>query len=623
MQLPSKRISIFVGIGLAALLAFAGPPQIRIQPLKPSLRDRHSERTLINRARHFEERGYNERALETWRAVLAQDAWNASAIDGIRRNLVYLKRYDEAIEFMEGVIARAQTRSSGATRLDEPTSPFALTLGLGEVYLAQGESERAWEIWDRALASESESPYAVMLLVKILQRNRLWHEAEELIRDFRRRARQPGFMARELARSLAVRMEWGAATRELMTYMKEVPAGWEIAQQFLARFPDDSAVHAEVSATLARTVRKQKRDINLRRLFAGYLFKIRDFAACYDQIVVVDSLADRHGAEILGLASKLLKEGQTHLASHAFSRVLTREPELGMRLQAELGMADCLLRLGKPGDAKAAYEAFVEAHSQTPEVTRARFRIATITLKHERRPEDALAKLHAIETGGKGVSASEVQLKMGDCLVWLDRTPEAIEVWQQVARRERKAEDLRAEASLRVARAHFWMDSLRLANAVLDSILKGDLASRCYNDAVHYRNLLTEGAHSEALRAFGQGDLFLFREEPGKAAEQFERTGKLARRGRLAEWGRYLQAVALRRADEGEAAAEVLGSFIADFPESRDVDRAIFLLAQVQEEDLLDVAAARASYEKILADFPESTYLEQARKRARALLKVL
>jgi outer membrane protein assembly factor BamD (BamD/ComL family) len=43
----------------------------------------------------------------------------------------------------------------------------------------------------------------------------------------------------------------------------------------------------------------------------------------------------------------------------------------------------------------------------------------------------------------------------------------------------------------------------------------------------------------------------------------------------------------------------------------------------VQEEDLQDAAAALASYEKILADFPESTYLEQARKRARALTKAL
>jgi outer membrane protein assembly factor BamD (BamD/ComL family) len=140
---------------------------------------------------------------------------------------------------------------------------------------------------------------------------------------------------------------------------------------------------------------------------------------------------------------------------------------------------------------------------------------------------------------------------------------------------------------------------------------------------MQYSNLLLEGGQSGALRAFAQGDLLLFQEEPDKAAEQFERVADLARRGRMAEWGRYLQALSLRKAGEPLTAAQVLEKFIVDFPQSRDLDQAIYLLAQVQEEDLHDEAAARVNYEKILTNLPESTYLEQARKRARALTKVL
>jgi tetratricopeptide (TPR) repeat protein len=624
MKLPSTLISILTTLCLAAALAFADQPpfRIEIQPAKARPDTPGAEEALADRARRYEERGYTERALEAWRAVLEQNAWNPSAIDGIRRNLVHLKRYDEAIQFTEGVIARTKVRSPEATDLGDRTSPFALTLGLGEIYLAQGESERAWEIWHRALASEAESPYAVMLLVRVLQENRLWEDAENLIRDFRKRANQPAFMSRELAQSLQMRMEWGAATEELIIYMKESPAGWEIAQRVLARFPDDETVHAEVSAALSRTVRKDKHNTNLRRLFAGYLFNIRDFEASYQQVIVVDSLADRHGVDILGFAQRLLGEEETALASRVFSRVLDREPELGTRLQAELGLADCLLRLGRHGDAKAAYEAFVQEHPQSPEITQARFRIADITLEYERRPEEALEKLRAIEDGGQNVSRSDVRLKMGDCLVWLDRIPEAIKVWRNVATAGITG-DIRAEARLRTARAHLWLDSLVQANAVLDSILRGDLASTCYNDAVHYSNIIMEGGQSQALHAFAQGDLFLFREDPSRAAEHFERAVDLARRGRLAEWGRYLQAVALRKAGKAEASVRTLEQFVEGFPESRDIDRAIFLMGQVQEEDLQDAAAAVSSYEKILADFPESTYLEQARKRARALVKAL
>ncbi len=624
MKLPSTLISIFATLCLGLALAFADQPpfRIEIQPAKVRAQTDRPEQNLVDRARRYEERGYTERALETWRAVLEQNAWNASAIDGIRRTLVHLKRYDEAIQFTEGVLARAKVRSLESIPLNDPTSPFALTLGLGEIYLAQGESERAWEVWNRALASEAESPYAVMLLIRVLQQNRLWEDAENLIRDFRKRTNQPAFMSRELAQSLQMRMEFGAATEELLIYMKELPAGWEIAQRVLARFPDEAAVHAEVTDALSRAVRKNKQDINLRRLLAGYLFKIRDFEGAYRQIIIVDSLADRHGVDILGFARNLLGEEETALASRVFSRVLSREPTLETRLQAELGLADCLLQLGRYGEAKAAYEAFVQAYPQANEVTQARFRIADITLQHERRPEDALEQLRAIEKGGRNISQSDVRLKIGDCLVWLDRVPEAIKVWQRVAAAGNSG-DIRAEAHLRTMRAHLWLDSLVQANAVLDSILRGDLANTCFNDAVYYSNVIIEGGPSAALHAFAQGDFFLFREEPSQAAEHFERAVKLARRGRLAEWGRYQQAVALRKAGNAGASIRTLEQFVEDFPESRDIDRAIFLMGLVQEEDLQDAAAALASYEKILADFPESTYLEQARKRARALTKAL
>ncbi|MFH1010405.1 MAG: tetratricopeptide repeat protein, partial [bacterium] len=616
----TRKILLIAGIIGSLLVSLPALGQIQIRTMEPKAgtpRPAAAEQALMERARRFEERGESERALEAWRATLEQNAWNAYAIDGIRRNLVYLKRYEEAIGFTEGVIARSRTRGSADMGPNDLLSPYTLTLGLGEIYLAQGVTERAWEIWNRALASESKSPSAVAQLVRILQRNRLWEDAETLICDYRKESRQPAFMALELAQSLQQRMAWGAATRELVTYLAEAPTSWEIAQAYLSRFPDDSAVHAEVRGSLERAIREQKRDLNLRRLFAGYLFRIRNFVASYEQTVAIDSLAERKGEEVLPFARKLLKEDEIALASRAFSWVLKQEPPLSVRLEAELGLADCLLLLEKYAEAKAAYEAFVQAYPQAVEAVEARFRIAIITLRHERRPAEALSQLRTIEKGSKTLSASKVQLHIGDCLVWMERIPEAIEIWRKIARTTRSEEDISGEAGLRIGRAHLWVDSLVLASGVFDSMMTmGDFASRSFNDAVQYGNLLLEGGSSEAMHTFAKGDLALFREEPAKAAAQFERVADLAKRGRLAEWGRYLQAVSLRKAAEPLTATQVLEKFIVDFPQSRDIDRTIFLLAEVQEEDLHDEAAARANYEKILTDFPQSTYLEQARKRA-------
>ena len=623
MALVHKRHIIYLAILLIAVVAFGQTIPIRIESKRANPKAANlKEKNLVDRARRYEERAATERALAAWRAVLAENAWNAQAVEGIRRNLIYLKRFDEAIEFVEGMIARSQAQSSIQPNIVPALSPFTLTLGLGEIYLAEGEKERAWEIWNRALESESKSPGAVKAFVRILQRNRLWEDAERFIVDYRKESKQPSFMAYEMSQSMRVQMKWDAATRELVNYLKEAPQSWMIAQRTLSSFPDDPDVHKKVTETLERAVRKDKRNIRLRQLYAGYLFSIRDFAGSYEQTIVADSLDEKHGEAILALANKLLKQGETSLASKSFSRVLQREPSKKTRLKAELGLADCQMQLEKYAEAKAAYERFVEVHPKASEAVLARYRIATITLRHERKPEEAYAQLKEIERGSRDVSPATVKLNMGDCLVWMDRIPDAIDVWSKVSD-NKKYKDKVAEARLRIVRAHLWMDSLVKANDVLDGILVASFDSPCYNDAVRYSKLMTEGGSSDVMREFAQGDLNLFREEPDKAAKHFKRVADMAKQGRMAETGRYMQAISLREAGEAEASIRVLEQFVEDFPESRDIDRAIFLIAEVQEEDLHNPAAALASYEKILADFPESTYLEQARKRARALEKAL
>ncbi|MBU1706521.1 tetratricopeptide repeat protein, partial [bacterium] len=604
---------------MMTVFAFGQTIPIRIESKRANPKAANAkELNLADQARHYEERAETERALAAWRAVLGENAWNAQAIEGIRRNLVYLKRYDEAIEFIEGIIARSQAENSVQPNTHPALEPFVLTLGLGEIYLVQDQQERAWEIWNRALESESKNPRAVVGLVQVLQRNRLWEDAERLIEDYRKESGQPSFMAYEMSQSMRVRMQWDAATRELINYLQEAPQSWMIAQRTLTSFPDEPDVHQKVAETLAHTVKKDKRNIRLRQLYAGYLFHIRDFAGSYEQTVVADSLDDKHGEAVLALADRLLKQGETSLASKSFSRALQREPSAQTKLKAELGLADCQMQLEKFAEAKAAYQSFVAAHPKAAEAVLARYRMATITLRHERKPAEAFAQLKEIEKGSKQVSPATVQLNMGDCLVWMDKIPDAIDVWSKVSN-DKKYQDKVAEANLRIVRAHLWMDSLVKANDALDMILAGSFDSPCYNDAVRYSKLMTEGGYGEVMREYAQGDLSLFLEEPDKAANHFQRVADVAKQGRMAETGRYMQAFSLRDAGQTEASVRVLEQFVEDFPESRDLDRTIFLIAQVQEEDLHNTAAALASYEKILADFPESTYLEQARKRARAI----
>ena len=141
-----------------------------------------------------------------WQDLLAKVMWNAEAIQGISRDMIVLKKYDDAESFLKELIRKNQYRDPRVTQIEDPTGVYALTLRMGEVALARGNRERAWQIWNEALARQNKSGGAVRMLVGILQTNRMWEDGDNLIREYRKTSKDAIFMALESANSLRAQM---------------------------------------------------------------------------------------------------------------------------------------------------------------------------------------------------------------------------------------------------------------------------------------------------------------------------------------------------------------------------------------------------------------------------------
>ena len=66
-------------------------------------------------------------------------------------------------------------------------------------------------------------------------------------------------------------------------------------------------------------------------------------------------------------------------------------------------------------------------------------------------------------------------------------------------------------------------------------------------------------------------------------------------------------------------ATEVLKEIISDHPESIWIDDSLFLLADLLENQLNDVAQAKVLYQKLMNDYAGSMFNAEARKRFRNL----
>ncbi|MDD5089249.1 MAG: tetratricopeptide repeat protein [bacterium] len=604
--------------------AFAQETQIPIEirgPERKTKRPLNQDDLLGERARSSEMRGDFDRAVKLWEELLSRDPWNRSAIEAIPRDLLILQRPDEAEAFLRRWISKDAFRPFPVTPGD-PTSSFSLRLGLGQVELARENENGAWDIWNAALDEAGRTPETMRALVNALQLSRRWEDSERVIRDYRKQANDPAFMALELALSLQGQMNFAAAAEELLLFAQSSPARWQTASSYLNRFPTDSTVVEKVNSVLRKAVKRERRSAELHRILAGWAHRVGNLQEFLDATIVADSLAKDGGTQVVIAAEQLLREEAVERAQAGFRKALAWDIPPDVAARAELGLGRCLEHGGEWAEAKAAYQNFIARHSTFREADQAKFRIADIQLQRESDPAEALVTFRGLWTKPPrelGVPRAEVGLKIGDCHAWMSEFEPAISAWNEVARMDRGDGEEASQALLRVARANLWRDSSDAALEALDKITAGDPTNTAFNDAVLYTALIEEGGVFRATRAFAEADYANFRHEDSLAAERFSESAGLLKFGKLAEWALFSQALALRECGRALEAVAALDTFIVKYRESVDLDRAKYTRAVILMDDLQDNEAALSELEQFLIDHPRSIYLEQARRRARML----
>jgi tetratricopeptide (TPR) repeat protein len=609
-----------ITLKIFVLLLFAAAAWAQV-PIKISEKRAVSENQIVaQRALRAESIGDYARALAIWKDLLSVSPWNAPALEGIPRAMLVLKQYDDAEKFVQSWIEKNAFRENAQVPVYDPTSKFSLQLVLGQIALARGDKDKAWAVWNDALAEAGRTNDTVHKLVTLLQQERRWEDSEKLIRDFRKESKQPGFMAMELAMSLRSQMDYGGATQELLLYAVSMPAGFDVAGMYLSQFPDDSTVVPKVTAVLRKAVKADRKNAGLWKVIAGYAHKTGEYDDYLSATIAADSLSDGGGLQVLNAAAALLDEKDIERARHAYQTVLTRKPAPDVASRAEFGLGRCLEALGQYAAARQSYETFVVKYSRFPEADQARFRIADILLYREHDPQSALTAYRALGVKAQSVPRPLVGLRLGDCQAFLGDFGAAIGAWSDVVRifGTNLGEDA-TQALLRIARANLWRDSTSKAQDILDSIMAANPTNTAFNDAALYNALLDEGGFHGAVRLVAQGDYADFRGDDSTAAEKFDSAAALLKFGKLAEWAWLSEAEALRGCGKPLLALTALDTFIVRYPESVSLDRAKYTHALIRMEDLRDDKGALSELQNFLLEHPRSIYLEPARKKARQL----
>jgi outer membrane protein assembly factor BamD (BamD/ComL family) len=178
------------------------------------------------------------------------------------------------------------------------------------------------------------------------------------------------------------------------------------------------------------------------------------------------------------------------------------------------------------------------------------------------------------------------------------------------------------EAQYRNAKLAYYSGDFTWAKGQLD-VLKAATSQLIANDALNLSLLINDhtafDSTGNALKMYARADLLIFKEQPDLAVITLDSIDKKFPGNTLTADILMSKARILIQKKEYQQAIIPLKQIVNDHKFDLWADDAVYILGDIYENNLNDKATAQTYYQKIITDYPGSTWLNDARKHFRTL----
>ncbi len=571
-------------------------------------------------ARQAETAGDFAHALELWKTVIEQRPGDFSAYGGIKHCLENLKRFDEALAFLDKTLATATRGTSG---IDAAT----VSADRVEVLFAAGRTKDADAEIERVVSANRGYLNLYRDLSNVLYAQSRPDDAVALLKRGRRETGQPYLFAREIAQFAEARMDWGSAVTEYLLYLAESPDRISFVTgalgDILLEPGGDTLVVNGISAQLKDADPTQRE--TLLELQAGLLFRAQRYEEALSAYQQLDQMHGGTGTELLDLAGRLADEGQLELALKSYALLLTRNPQPDVRCRALIGKTRAAERLGWLDSARVACEAVLNPGSPLGAIVEANYRLGRITLQQRGSTEEArshfeaAAKIIKQSPTSAGPFAEPILIQLAITYELDNQLERAKQEIKNLVKAVGSRGGAASEARMELARLAFRQGDLESAGNEANALLAADAGSPSSNEAVELLALLDKLKETpDALKILGQADMLhlLHKEdEATRLLDSLAASGSTPLVREEALWKGWELATEMNLPREALSRIERI---VALGLTSLKRDKAI-LEAGILYQELGDLPRASASFDSLLREYPDSPLANQARKLAKSI----
>jgi tetratricopeptide (TPR) repeat protein len=414
---------------------------------------------------------------------------------------------------------------------------------------------------------------------------------------------------------------------KLLDYGFNTPDGTPMVQNQLTRFLMD-----DTDGSFAATIRKnlllrtqKSQDVYWNQFLSWFFVQQKEYGKAFIQEKAVYKRNPESIYNLLTIGSQAMEEKQYEEAKAVFAFIFENSNDIGFKLKMQHLVTSMEIESALPKEYPAIDLKLQELlktyginqESLDLQILSAHFK--TFYLNQSKIGLDILNETLKLPLNIR--NESRVKMELADIMVYDEKFNQAILYYAQVED-NLKNDVLAHEASLKLAKANFYKKDFDWTLQQV-KVLKQSPSLLIANDAVEMFLLIQDNSAEDSLRvalqSYATADLKLYQNKKEEALQLFlailqKHKGESIEEGTLFKVGKIYE----EKGDFNKALT-YYQNILDNHKDGIYKDEALYFSAEIYRKHLLDNEKAKALYEKVVLEHPDSLYYTESRKQYRTL----
>ena len=573
-------------------------------------------------AQSYEQIGDFDSATKLYEELYLSDPSNSQYIGALYRVYIQIKNYAAVVNILE-------------ERIKQKPDDISAYGMLGSAYYLMGNEEKAFESWDNAFQSGNINPMFYRVIADYAVERRAFEKSIELYEKGKEASNDKILFAYDLIRLYSLTMQFEKAAREYCFILSSDPTQLQAVEQKV--FENINRPGA-LDATLKIIEDCADRDImSFSYLLARLYSEKKMYDKAYETYLYIDEKQSSKGRDLYQFAQQMFAEKEYKLSSEIFSKINELYPDSPLSSQAKLGYArsleaslleeyEKLLPLWK------TYFPLVKFQSEETKKVIAAFNVVANLYKHSEPAYESLLRTAVIrfyllkeydnakqllETivneAPLSKSSAEAYLELGNMALIQGNVEGAEKDYLSVLSLRSASEDQKNKAIYKLGRVNLYKGNFEEARNYLFKVLS-NLKDNSANDAIELSLLLNpELNDSSNLMIFAQAEFLAEQKKFNEAATDYKKLSEYQQAFVLRAISSIRFSEMMIAIDNYPEAITVLQGISEEGEKNIYADKAVYLLGRINQYGIKNFVEAEKYYQKLLADYPKSVYLDDAR----------